>query len=100
MNISSEDVRHVARLARLELTEQEVDRFTVELGVILTHASRIGELDLSELEPTAHPAKLQNVWRHDQFRPGIAPDVALANAPEAEENMFRVPRILELEEEE
>lgn len=98
MAITPDDVRHVAKLARLDFNEDEVARFTKDLGDILEHASKIAELDLAGVEPTAHPIKLENVWRRDEVRPSLAPEQALANAPAAEENKFRVPRILEVEE--
>lgn len=98
MAITPDDVRHVAKLARLDFNEDEVARFAKDLGDILEHASKIAELDLADVEPTAHPIKLENVWRPDEVRRSLTPEQALANAPAAEENKFRVPRILEIEE--
>lgn len=100
MTITPDDVRIVAKLARLNFNEEEVARLARDLGDILQHASKIAELDLTDVEPTAHPIKLKNVWRPDEVRPSLTPEQALANAPAAEENKFRVPRILEVEDSE
>lgn len=100
MTITPDDVHHVAKLARLNFNEEEVARLARDLGDILQHASKIAELDLAGVEPTAHPIKLKNVWRPDEVRPSLTPEQALANAPAAEENKFRVPRILEVEDSE
>jgi aspartyl-tRNA(Asn)/glutamyl-tRNA(Gln) amidotransferase subunit C len=89
--ISREEVVHVARLARLELTEEELERFGGQLNTILEAVGKVGELDLSEVEPTAHPLDLVNVWAQDEPRPSLTVDEALANAPEREGDFFRVP---------
>ena len=91
MAISREEVLHVASLARLELTEEEVDRFTEQLGAILEAVSKVSELDLSDVEPLSHPLDLVNVWAEDEPRPSLALDAALANAPQSEDDHFRVP---------
>lgn len=98
MPITPQDVIHVAKLARLDLSPDEIEQFTGQLGDILEHASRISALDLGDVEPTAHPIPLTNVLRQDIVRPSLTPEKALANAPEAEDQKFRVPRILEVEE--
>jgi aspartyl-tRNA(Asn)/glutamyl-tRNA(Gln) amidotransferase subunit C len=89
------DVEHVARLARLALTDDEVEQFTRELGVILDHADQVAALDLRDVPPTAHPLPLVNVLRADAARPGLDRDEVLAMAPDAEDGRFRVPRILD-----
>jgi aspartyl-tRNA(Asn)/glutamyl-tRNA(Gln) amidotransferase subunit C len=89
------DVEHVAQLARLALTEDELERFTEQLGVILEHAAQVAALDTSGVEPTAHPLPLVNVLRTDDVRPSLDPSEVLAMAPAAEDGRFRVPRILE-----
>ena len=91
MTISREEVLHVARLARLELSDAEVERFAEQLSAILEAVGKVGELDLSEVEPTAHPLDLSNVWAEDQPRPSLSVDEALANAPDREGDSFRVP---------
>ena len=88
------DVEHVAQLARLALSEEELERFTVQLGVILEHAAQVAALDTAGVEPTAHPLPLVNVLRTDDVRPSLDPAEVLAMAPAAEDGRFRVPRIL------
>ncbi|HUP69240.1 MAG TPA: Asp-tRNA(Asn)/Glu-tRNA(Gln) amidotransferase subunit GatC [Acidimicrobiales bacterium] len=92
--ITRADVSHVARLARLDLTEAELDRFTEQLGDVLDHAAGVAALDTTGVEPTAHPLPLVNVLRPDEPRPGLDRADVLAMAPAAEDNRFRVPRIL------
>jgi len=89
------DVEHVARLARLALTEDEIERFTDQLAVILEHAADVAALDLADVEPTAHPLPLVNVLRPDEVRPGVDRAEVLAQAPATEDGRFRVPRIID-----
>jgi len=91
MAIERETVLHVARLARLELRADEVDRLTAELGAILEAVSRVAELDLTGVPPTSHPLDLVNVWADDVPRPSLPLEDALANAPAREGDLFRVP---------
>jgi aspartyl-tRNA(Asn)/glutamyl-tRNA(Gln) amidotransferase subunit C len=91
MAISRDEVVHVARLARLALTDDELERFVEQLGAILEAVGKVSELDLSGVEPTLHPLELANVWAEDEPRPSLAPEDALANAPAVEEGAFRVP---------
>ena len=91
MAISRDEVVHVARLARLALTEEELDRFAGQLDAILEAVGKVAELDLSDVEPTLHPLALSNVWAEDEPRPCLSVDEALANAPDAEDGAFRVP---------
>jgi len=91
MTITREQVLHVARLARLALTEEELDRLGSQLGAILDAVSKVSELDLSDVPPTAHPLDLVNVLAEDEPRPSLDRDVALSNAPEVEDGAFRVP---------
>ncbi len=93
--ITRADVEHVAQLARLDLRDDELDRFTDELGVILDHAEDLAALELDDVEPTAHPLPLRNVARVDEVRPSLPRDEVLAAAPSVEGGRFRVPRILE-----
>jgi aspartyl-tRNA(Asn)/glutamyl-tRNA(Gln) amidotransferase subunit C len=95
MAISREEVEHVARLARLELTSDEIELFREQLSVVLERAQRIQALELDDVPATAHPLELRNVWREDVVVPPGPPDDILANAPVREESLFRVPRILE-----
>ena len=93
MAITREDVLHVARLARLEIPEGEVDRVRDELGAILEAVGKVAELDLSDVEPTSHPLDLVNVWAPDEPRPSLPRDEALANAPDPADGAFRVPAV-------
>jgi aspartyl-tRNA(Asn)/glutamyl-tRNA(Gln) amidotransferase subunit C len=89
--IEREQVLHVAKLARLRLSDEEVERMVGELSGILEHVDRIGKLDLEGVEPTSHVVELKNVLRADEPRPSLPRDVALASAPEPQEGAFRVP---------
>ena len=89
-----EDVAHVAQLARLTMSEAELDKFTEQLGQVLEHASDMNALDLEGVLPTAHPFGLINVVREDVRRPSLDHDVVIAMAPDAEDGRFAVPRIL------
>jgi aspartyl-tRNA(Asn)/glutamyl-tRNA(Gln) amidotransferase subunit C len=91
MAITRDEVLHVARLARLALTEEEIAKFQEQLSAILEAVGKVAELDLSEVEPTAHPLDLSNVWAPDEPRPSLPLDEALANAPDREDGYFRVP---------
>jgi aspartyl-tRNA(Asn)/glutamyl-tRNA(Gln) amidotransferase subunit C len=89
--IDREQVLHVARLARLRLSEEEVERMAGELSGILEHVDRIGQLDLEGVEPTSHVVALENVLRADEPWQSLSRDVALASAPEPDGGAFRVP---------
>jgi len=91
MAITKDEVLHVARLARLELTEEEIERLTVQLGAILEAVGKVAELDLSDVPPTSHPLDLVNVWGEDVPHESLPLADALANAPEREGDLFRVP---------
>lgn len=92
--ITREEVAHVAGLARLELSDDELDRFTGQLDAVLDHAADVAALDLHEVEPMAHPLPLANVVRPDAPRACLDRDEVLAQAPAAEDGQFRVPPIL------
>ncbi|HTJ75966.1 MAG TPA: Asp-tRNA(Asn)/Glu-tRNA(Gln) amidotransferase subunit GatC [Acidimicrobiales bacterium] len=92
--ISREDVVHVARLARLDVTDDEVDRFTEQLAAVLEHAADVAALDTTGVPPTAHPLPLVNVLREDVPGPSLDRDEVLSMAPAVEDGQFRVPRIL------
>ena len=91
MAITRDEVLHVARLARLELTDDEIDKFTEQLSAILEAVAKVSELDLSDVEPTAHPLDLVNVWAEDEPRASLPVDEALANAPDRQDGFFKVP---------
>jgi aspartyl-tRNA(Asn)/glutamyl-tRNA(Gln) amidotransferase subunit C len=92
--ISREDVAHVARLARLRLTEDELDQFTGQLAAVLAHAADVEALDVAGVAPTAHPLALENVLRPDVIRASVDRAEVLAAAPSVEAGQFRVPSIL------
>ena len=91
MAITREEVLHVARLARLELTEEEVERFAGQLSAILDAVSKVSELDLSDVPPTSHPLAVSNVWDEDEPRPCLPLEDVFANAPDREGDFFRTP---------
>ena len=95
MPIDRDAVDHVARLARLDLDENERQRMQDELTQILGHVEMIQSLELDGVEPTTHALPLTNVFRDDEVKPSLTQEEALANAPEKEDGRFRVPRILE-----
>jgi aspartyl-tRNA(Asn)/glutamyl-tRNA(Gln) amidotransferase subunit C len=94
MAITREQVEHVARLAHLALTDDEVERLTGELGAILDAVGKVSELDLTGVEPTSHPLDLVNVCDEDEPRASLTVEDAFANAPARERDLFRVPPTL------
>jgi aspartyl-tRNA(Asn)/glutamyl-tRNA(Gln) amidotransferase subunit C len=95
MKLSLEEVKHVAKLARLALDEEEIELFRRQLSDILTYIGKLNELDTSNVVPTSHVIDLSNVFREDEVRPGLSQEEALAGAPEAADGFFRVPKIIE-----
>jgi len=95
MKITRAEVEHVARLARLELTEEEKDTFTGQMDAILAYVEKLNELDTSGIIPTAHAVPMENAFREDLLVPSIGTDNALANAPDRVEDFFRVPKVIE-----
>ena len=91
MAISRDEVLHVARLARLALTDDEIERLTEELGAILDAVGVVAELDLADVSPTSHPLDLVNVWDEDEPRDSLSLDDVFANAPDRDGDLFRVP---------
>jgi len=92
--ITPDDVAHVARLASIELTGEELARFTEQLAAVLDHAADVEALEIDDVPPTAHPLPLLNILRDDEIRPGLSRDEVLEQAPASDEGRFRVPRIL------
>lgn len=98
MKLSEEEVRHVADLANLRLTGEEVRRMSADLGEVLTHMEKLNELDTSAVEPMAqvlYQAEETATWREDRERAGLGSEVALANAPLAGAGFFKVPKVIE-----
>lgn len=96
-HISRDEVAHLASLARLALTDDELDRFAGQLGVIIASVARVAEVAADHIPPTSHALPLTNVMRDDEARPGLTQEQALSAAPAAERGRFRVPRILDEE---
>ncbi|MGM0523550.1 MAG: Asp-tRNA(Asn)/Glu-tRNA(Gln) amidotransferase subunit GatC [Bacillota bacterium] len=94
-DISKDQVRHVAHLARLAVSEEEVDMMTKQLGDIIHYAELLNELDTTDVEPTTHVLDLKNVMRKDEPRKWITREDALKNAPDQKDGQFKVPSILE-----
>ena len=94
-NITPEDVRHVALLSRLHLTEEEVGEYTGVLNSILEYFAKLNELDTTHVVPTSHSIRMQNVFRADDVIPSLSVEEALFNASESENNCFKVPKIIQ-----
>jgi aspartyl-tRNA(Asn)/glutamyl-tRNA(Gln) amidotransferase subunit C len=97
MSITRDEVAHLARLSRLALGEDELEHFAAQLDVIISAVARVQEVAADDIPPTSHALPLTNVFRPDEIRPSLTPQQALAGAPAAEEDRFRVPRILDEE---
>lgn len=95
MKITRDQVEYVAKLARLELTEEEKETFTQQFDNILSYMDKLNQLDTEGIEPTSHVLPLYNVFREDEVRPSLPRDEALANAPDHKDGFFRVPRVIE-----
>lgn len=93
MSITTDDARHVARLARLGLDDSQIERMAGELGAILESIGKISELDLAGVKPTTHALEIVNVLGADEPHDSLTPEQALANAPDPEDGYFRVPRM-------
>lgn len=89
------DVRYVAHLARLSLTDAEVATFEAQIGRIVEYIGELRALDVADVEPTAHAVPIRNIFRDDIVRPGLSREEAMANAPEASGDLFSVPKIVE-----
>lgn len=93
--LTTAQVEHLARLARLDVSTAEVERYRGQLDHILEAVSRVSEVAAADVSPMSHPQPLTNVWRADEVRPGVDRDEVLAAAPATEDDRFRVPRILD-----
>ncbi|WP_298439421.1 Asp-tRNA(Asn)/Glu-tRNA(Gln) amidotransferase subunit GatC [Geobacter sp.] len=95
MKLTSADVEHVALLARLELSPEEVETFTGQMDAILAYVEKLNELNTDGIVPTAHAVPVENAFRDDEVRPSIGVENALANASDRVEGFFRVPKVIE-----
>mgnify|MGYP003462317847 FL=1 len=93
--ISKEDVKHVAHLARLAVTEEETEQMTKELDAIITFAELLNEVDTTNVQPTTHVLNMVNVLREDKAKPGLPVDEVIKNAPDHEDGLIRVPSIID-----
>jgi aspartyl-tRNA(Asn)/glutamyl-tRNA(Gln) amidotransferase subunit C len=95
MKITRDEVEHVAKLARLAITEEEKERYTHQLSNILTYIEKLKELDTSKVEPTSHVLPMKNIFREDEVRLSLPREEILKNAPDRTEEFFSVPKIIE-----
>lgn len=95
--ITRDEVAHLARLARIDLTDAELDHLAPQLAQILEAVAKVSDVAAADIPPTSHALPLTNVFRPDETRPGLTPEQALAAAPAVESQRFRVPRILDEE---
>lgn len=94
MRISGKEVEHVALLARLSLSKEEINLYTEQMNSILQYADMLQQIDTDNVLPTAHAVQLSNVLREDEVKPSMSPDKVLQNAPQADNGFFRVPKIV------
>jgi len=95
MSLAPADVLHIARLARIAMSGDDVQRFATQLSTILDHFDALAAVPTDDVEPTAYPLPLSNVMRDDEVAPSLPPDEVLANAPDREDDYFRVRAVLE-----
>jgi len=95
LGISIQEVEHVAKLARLDLSDQEKPLFTEQLNDILKYVEKLNELDTEHIEPTSHVIPVENVLREDELRPSLPIEKVMLNAPDEDEGQFRVPAVIE-----
>ena len=94
MSVSRKDVEHIAELARLKFNDEELENFTNQLNEILTYVDKLNELNTENVEPLSQPIENNNVFRDDKVKPSVSKEEALKNAPEKDENFFRVPKVI------
>ena len=94
MSVTRKDVEHIAKLARLEFTDEEKATFTHQLNTILAYVEQLNTLDTSNVEPLSHVIELDNAFRDDVLRPGLTQEEALSNAPVKTEKFFKVPKVI------
>jgi aspartyl-tRNA(Asn)/glutamyl-tRNA(Gln) amidotransferase subunit C len=94
MSVSKRDVEYVAKLARLEFSNEEMEKFTIQLNAILHYMEKLNELDTVNIEPLSHVNELKNVMREDVIQPSLPRDEAFHNAPAKDEKFFKVPKVI------
>ncbi|KKC30327.1 Asp-tRNA(Asn)/Glu-tRNA(Gln) amidotransferase subunit GatC [Caldanaerobacter subterraneus] len=95
MAISKSEIEHIAKLARLKFTEEEIEAMAQELSKILDYVNKLNELDTENVEPTAHIVPIHNVFREDEVKPSMPREKVLMNAPFTEQRLLKVPKIIE-----
>jgi len=95
MKITREEVKHIALLARLELNEEEIEKYTRQLNDILMYMEKLNQVDTKNVEPLSHPFFTKTVFRDDLVKPSLSQEKAIENAPEKAKGFFKVPRIIE-----
>jgi aspartyl-tRNA(Asn)/glutamyl-tRNA(Gln) amidotransferase subunit C len=94
MSVTRKDVEHIAELARLRFKEEELESFTIQLNDILAYMEQLNELDTENIEPLAHPVENNNVFREDEIKPSTDREDALKNAPQRDDEFFKVPKVI------
>lgn len=94
MSVTKKDVEHIAKLARLKVTEGEAEHFTSQLNQILSYVEKLNELDTENIEPLSNPVENTNVFREDKLKPSINTEEALRSAPDKDEEHFKVPKVI------
>ena len=94
MSVTKKDVEHIAKLARLKVTEEEVEHYTGQLNQILEYVEKLNELDTENVEPLSHPVENTNVFRDDKLKPSTKTEDALMNAPDKDDQHFKVPKVI------
>jgi len=94
MSISKEQVKHIAKLARIKLKDEEVESYTKDLGSILNYIEKLNELDTSDVEPLTHPVENKNVFREDVLEKSVDREDTLKNAPQKDDKFFKVPKVI------
>lgn len=95
MSVTRKEVEHIAELARLELTESELEEYTVQLNQILEYVEKLNELDTENVQPLSHPVEAVNIFRDDVLKPSIDREGVLKNAPSKDEDFFMVPKVID-----
>ncbi len=94
MSVTKKDVEHIAKLARLEFNDEEINDYTQQLNKILEYVDKLNELDTENVEPLSHPVEGSNVFREDELKTSVSRDEALANAPDRTDEFFKVPKVI------
>ena len=94
MSVTRKDVEHIAELARLKFKDEELENFTSQLNEILEYMEKLNELDTENVEPLSHPVESQNVFREDGIKPSVSREDALKNAPQKDDEFFKVPKVI------